>query len=243
MAQPVVGCLAGIIGTQFIEAQSLPRFVVFFGATILHAVISIGLYELLNLADFGTPYAAVAGQATANAIIGVVAFNLAELLPGAVDRRRAAGRTAFAGRTRMALHEERRRVGSRLGILQAGVIVLFSALAVSFWILQVVQHARFEELAENNHQRTLALRAPRGMVFDRDGTALVQNRASFNISIVREHTKNLDHTIPCGVRSQASRSALCGGSSSATGATGGRRLSSCRMRRARGGGGQSPPPG
>ena len=95
MAKTVVGFLAGIIGTQFIVAQSLPRFVVFFGATLLHAVISIGLYELLNLAEFGTPYAAVAGQATANAIIGVVAFNLAELLPGAVERRRAAGRTGF----------------------------------------------------------------------------------------------------------------------------------------------------
>lgn len=95
MAKTVVGFLAGIIGTQFIVAQSLPRFVVFFGATILHAVISIGLYELLNLAEFGTPYAAVAGQATANALIGVVAFNLAELLPGAVERRRAAGRTGL----------------------------------------------------------------------------------------------------------------------------------------------------
>ena len=31
------------------------------------------------------------------------------------------------------------------------------------------QHAKFEEMAENNHQRTLALRAPRGVVFDRDG--------------------------------------------------------------------------
>ena len=95
MAKTVVGFLAGVIGTQFIVAQSLPRFVVFFGATILHAVISIGLYELLNLAEFGTPYAAVAGQATANALIGVVAFNLAELLPGAVERRRAAGRTGL----------------------------------------------------------------------------------------------------------------------------------------------------
>ena len=38
----------------------------------------------------------------------------------------------------------------------------FSVLAVSFWVLQVVQHAKYEELAENNHQRTLALRAPRG---------------------------------------------------------------------------------
>lgn len=95
MAKTVVGFLAGIIGTQFIVAQSLPRFVVFFGATILHAVISIGLYELLNLAEFGTPYAAVAGQATANALIGVVAFNLADLLPGAIERRRAAGRTGL----------------------------------------------------------------------------------------------------------------------------------------------------
>lgn len=95
MAKTVVGFLAGIIGTQFIVAQSLPRFVVFFSATILHAVISIGLYEFLNLAEFGTPYAAVAGQATANALIGVVAFNLAELLPGAVERRRAGGRTGL----------------------------------------------------------------------------------------------------------------------------------------------------
>jgi penicillin-binding protein 2 len=62
-------------------------------------------------------------------------------------------------------------------------------------VLQVVQHAKFEELAENNHQRTLAWRAPRGLVFDRDGRVMVENRHSYSISIVREHTKNLDHTI------------------------------------------------
>jgi hypothetical protein len=44
---------------------------------------------LLDLRHFGEPYAAVAGQATANAVVGVVAFQLAELLPGAVERRRA----------------------------------------------------------------------------------------------------------------------------------------------------------
>ena len=52
-----------------------------------------------------------------------------------------------------------------------------------------------EEMAENNHQRTLALRAPRGVLFDRNGRVLVENRDSFNISIVREHTKDLDRTI------------------------------------------------
>ena len=89
LAKTIVGFLAGIIGSQFIVAQSLPRFVVFFGATVLHAIVFMGLYVLLGLRQFGTPYAAVAGQAAANAVIGVVAFQLVELLPGAVERRKA----------------------------------------------------------------------------------------------------------------------------------------------------------
>jgi penicillin-binding protein 2 len=95
----------------------------------------------------------------------------------------------------MAAPEDRRRVATRLNVLQYVVVVLFSMLAVSFWALQVVQHAKFEELAENNHQRTLPLRAPRGIVFDRDGRVLVENRNSYSISIDREHTKDINRTI------------------------------------------------
>jgi penicillin-binding protein 2 len=95
----------------------------------------------------------------------------------------------------VAQHEERRRTGIRLAALQYLVAAVFATLAVSFWVLQVVQHSKFEELAENNHQRTLALRAPRGIVFDRNGQVLVQSRHSYSISIVREHTKDLDRTV------------------------------------------------
>ena len=52
----------------------------------------------------------------------------------------------------------------RLSVLQYAIAGIFTVLAVGFWLLQVVQHAKFEEMAENNHQRTLALRAPRGVV-------------------------------------------------------------------------------
>ena len=83
----------------------------------------------------------------------------------------------------------------RLTVLQVSVVITFAALAVSFWILQIVQHSRYEEMAENNHQRTLALRAPRGVLFDRSGKVLVENRHSFNISIAREHTKDMERTI------------------------------------------------
>lgn len=89
LAKTIVGFLAGVIGTQFIVANSLPRFVVFLAATVVHAVVFMGLYVVLDLRHFGTPYTQVAGQALGNAFVGVIAFQIVELLPGAVERRRA----------------------------------------------------------------------------------------------------------------------------------------------------------
>ncbi len=83
----------------------------------------------------------------------------------------------------------------RLLVLQVAAVAVFAALAIGFWFLQVAQHARFQEMAENNHQRTLALRAPRGVLFDRNGAVLVENRNSYTISILREHTRDLPRTI------------------------------------------------
>ena len=90
--------------------------------------------------------------------------------------------------------EQRRKSEARIDLLQYCIIVGFAALAFGFWLLQGVYHAHYRELAENNHQRTLPLRAPRGIVFDRDGRPLVENRHSFGISIVREHTRDLGRT-------------------------------------------------
>ena len=95
----------------------------------------------------------------------------------------------------MAVAEDRRRVGTRLVILQVAAVITFAALGICFWVLQIVQGTKYDEMAENNHQRTLALRAPRGVLFDRNGRVLVENRNSFTVSIVREHTKDMDRTI------------------------------------------------
>jgi penicillin-binding protein 2 len=90
---------------------------------------------------------------------------------------------------------DRRMIDSRLIGLRVLFIVCFAALAVAFWLLQVVQHAKYEELAANNILRTIPLRAPRGVVLDRHGRVLVENRYSFTIAIVRERTTDLDETI------------------------------------------------
>jgi len=90
LAKTIVGFLTGVIGTQFIVSQTLPRFVVFFGATLLHALVFMGLYVSFGLRTFSSPYAAITGQALGNAVMGIVLFQIAEFLPGAVERRRIA---------------------------------------------------------------------------------------------------------------------------------------------------------
>ena len=92
-------------------------------------------------------------------------------------------------------YEDRQGLHARLTALQIGAGVCFGVLAVSFWLLQVVQHEKFREMADNNRLRTIPLRAPRGVLLDRNGHVLVQNRYSWTIAIDRELTKNLDVTV------------------------------------------------
>jgi penicillin-binding protein 2 len=91
--------------------------------------------------------------------------------------------------------EERRTSQGRLLAFRITLFVCFSLLAVAFWLLQVVRHGTYEELAANNFTRTIPLRAPRGVLFDRTGRVLVENKYSFTIAIVREQSKRLNDTI------------------------------------------------
>jgi penicillin-binding protein 2 len=95
----------------------------------------------------------------------------------------------------VSLPEDRRKLVGRLIVVQYLVIVTFVVLALAFWYFQVVQHQKFAELAENNHQRNLGLRAPRGVIFDRGTTVLVENRDSYVISIVRDLNRERGRTV------------------------------------------------
>ena len=89
LAKTVVG-LHRWPGRHAVHRQRpLPRFVTFVASTIIHAVIFMGLNELLGLAHFGFPWGGVLGQGVANAVVGIVILQAIELLPGAVERRSA----------------------------------------------------------------------------------------------------------------------------------------------------------
>jgi penicillin-binding protein 2 len=95
----------------------------------------------------------------------------------------------------MAVAEDKRRLSARVTAIQAVVLAAFVLLVGGFWFFQIAQGDKFKEMAENNHTRTLPLRAPRGVIVDRHGQVLVENRNSFNISILREHSKDIDRTV------------------------------------------------
>ena len=88
-----------------------------------------------------------------------------------------------------------RRTRRLLAGFEAAIVVVFATILGSFWYFQVSQHARLLERAENNHQRRLEVRAARGVVFDRHGRVLVENRHALNISLVREKVENLARSI------------------------------------------------
>jgi rod shape-determining protein MreD len=89
LAKTIVGFVAGFLGTQFIVTAPLARFLVFVLATVLHALVFMGLYVLLDMRQFESPYAAIASQALGNAAVGVVGAQLVELWPTVRIGRRA----------------------------------------------------------------------------------------------------------------------------------------------------------
>ncbi len=87
LSKSLVGYLAGVVAQQFILTAPLPRLVIFMGATAVHAVVFMGLYVLLGLRSFPSPYAAVLVQAVGNGLIGLVMFLIVERLPLVLERR------------------------------------------------------------------------------------------------------------------------------------------------------------
>jgi rod shape-determining protein MreD len=89
LAKTIVGFLAGAFGQQFIVTAALPRLVLFIAGTLLHGAVFMGLYYVLDLRVFQSPWKPLAAQALGNALVGIIAFGLIESLPGIVERRRS----------------------------------------------------------------------------------------------------------------------------------------------------------
>ena len=80
--------------------------------------------------------------------------------------------------------------GTRLKIVVVIAVATFCALALRLWLLQVVQGPEYRIKSESNRIQLLDLFPFRGMIFDRNGEVLVDNRPSFDLFVVPEEIKN-----------------------------------------------------
>ena len=71
----------------------------------------------------------------------------------------------------------------------------FFILLLRLFYLQVVQGQELRRLSENNCIRLQSTDASRGMIFDRNGILLVDNRPAFDLSIILKDAKPVDRTI------------------------------------------------
>lgn len=71
------------------------------------------------------------------------------------------------------------------------IVAVLVLLTLSYyWKVQILDYKMFWTLAEANRTRTRVLNAPRGLIRDRTGAILADNKASFKVSLVRENIKN-----------------------------------------------------
>lgn len=76
----------------------------------------------------------------------------------------------------------------RSRVLFGGAALIFLTLLLVFrmYYLQVVQFEHHSTLAENNRIHVQSLPPTRGMIFDRNGVMIADNRASFSLTLSRE---------------------------------------------------------
>src|SRR6187549_1566388 len=93
------------------------------------------------------------------------------------------------------VREHRADLISRVRVLTAVASGLLVAIATGFWFVQLVQGDYYRTLAENNRLRKLPIKAPRGLIYDRNGRLMVENIPSYNLMIDRSRAAHLENSL------------------------------------------------
>ena len=74
-------------------------------------------------------------------------------------------------------------------------VAAFAILGFRLFHLQVLHGDELRELSERNSIRLQSIDPPRGLIFDRNGRLLVDNRPAFDVSIIPKDAKPVDETL------------------------------------------------
>lgn len=95
----------------------------------------------------------------------------------------------------MKIYDDLKPLESRLAALELIIGACLCVLAMTFWYLQVLRNEHYRQLSEENRIREAIVKAPRGLVLDRNRRILAENRPSFSIILRREGIADLTATL------------------------------------------------
>jgi penicillin-binding protein 2 len=75
--------------------------------------------------------------------------------------------------------EEAKELLPRYKLFYAAIIFVFSVFGSRLWYLQIIEGNQLREFSEKNRFKQTKVVAPRGMILDREGRSLVENRPGF----------------------------------------------------------------
>jgi penicillin-binding protein 2 len=86
---------------------------------------------------------------------------------------------------------EPEEIRSRYRYFVLAVMVIFLIFFVRLWYLQIVKEQELRFLSENNRIRLINIPAVRGMIMDRKGRILAENRPAFDVMVTPEDVDDL----------------------------------------------------
>ncbi|MFQ6614749.1 MAG: penicillin-binding transpeptidase domain-containing protein, partial [Fidelibacterota bacterium] len=79
----------------------------------------------------------------------------------------------------------------RLWVANLVIILIMGSLIFRYFVIQIYNHEKYKTQAEVNRIRAVPLNAPRGLVFDRNGTLIVDNFPMYVLSVIPEELRDV----------------------------------------------------
>jgi penicillin-binding protein 2 len=86
-------------------------------------------------------------------------------------------------------------VGKRYIWASGLIIAVLAIMIIRLWYLQIYQGDYYRVISENNRIRKVEIPAPRGMIFDRNGTLVLGNRPFFDLVAVPQYMHQEEQTL------------------------------------------------
>jgi rod shape-determining protein MreD len=87
-SKTLVGFGAGVLGSQFIVANALPRFVVLLVGAALNEAVTLGLNAAIYGRGWDMPWRQAGARALATAVVGIALMIASNAIPAFLTRRR-----------------------------------------------------------------------------------------------------------------------------------------------------------